>query len=89
MATPEEAKAVCLDAIEGEILLLQMELAEDKHIGFCHNDLQYGNIMMDEETKMLTIIVSLKVSFPAIFLLFALLPELLLVVLLDFNFYKE
>ncbi|KAK4744754.1 hypothetical protein SAY87_011066 [Trapa incisa] len=56
MATPEEAKAVCLDAIEGEIFLLQRELEEDNRIGFCHNDLQYGNIMMDEETRMLTII---------------------------------
>jgi choline/ethanolamine kinase len=27
-------------------------------IGFCHNDLQYGNIMIDEETRQLTIIVS-------------------------------
>lgn len=58
MASPDEAKAVQLDAIEAEILLLQKELVEDKRIGFCHNDLQYGNIMMDEETKMITIIVS-------------------------------
>ncbi|KAI5075034.1 hypothetical protein GOP47_0010995 [Adiantum capillus-veneris] len=25
-------------------------------IGFCHNDLQYGNIMMDDETNIITII---------------------------------
>lgn len=27
-------------------------------IGFCHNDLQYGNIMIDEETRQITLIVS-------------------------------
>lgn len=57
MATSEEAEAVNLDAIEGEILLLQRKLAGEEHIGFCHNDLQYGNIMMDEDTKAITIIV--------------------------------
>ncbi|OWM78474.1 probable choline kinase 2 [Punica granatum] len=56
MATPKEAHDVNLDAVEGEIDLLQKELMEDRRIGFCHNDLQYGNIMMDEETKMITII---------------------------------
>ncbi|KAL0363690.1 UNVERIFIED_CONTAM: putative choline kinase [Sesamum calycinum] len=25
-------------------------------VGFCHNDLQYGNIMIDEETRLITII---------------------------------
>jgi hypothetical protein len=28
-------------------------------IGFCHNDLQNGNIMIDEKTNVLTIIVKL------------------------------
>lgn len=56
MATSEEAKAVNLDAIEDKIVLLQRELAGKEHIGFCHNDLQYGNIMMEEDTKAITII---------------------------------
>lgn len=29
-----------------------------QEIGFCHNDLQYGNIMMDEDTRAITLIVS-------------------------------
>lgn len=55
----EEAKAIRLDAIEQEISLLEKVLSGDQRIGFCHNDLQYGNIMIDEETKAITIIVSL------------------------------
>ena len=58
MCSPEEAKAFRLDALEGEISLLEKEFYGDQRIGFCHNDLQYGNIMMDEETKAITIIVS-------------------------------
>ncbi|XP_043817692.1 probable choline kinase 2 isoform X2 [Manihot esculenta] len=52
----EEAKAIRLDAIEQEISLLEKVLSGDQRIGFCHNDLQYGNIMIDEETKAITII---------------------------------
>ncbi|CAM0954311.1 unnamed protein product [Alopecurus aequalis] len=53
----DEAKEFCLDCLEKEITALESELSgEDQCIGFCHNDLQYGNIMMDEETKALTII---------------------------------
>ncbi|XP_050232083.1 probable choline kinase 2 [Mercurialis annua] len=52
----EKAEALCLDAIEGEISLLEKDLSGDQRIGFCHNDLQYGNIMIDEETKSITII---------------------------------
>lgn len=44
--------------MEMEINLLEKSLFKnDEKIGFCHNDLQYGNIMMDEETKAITIIV--------------------------------
>lgn len=71
MATSEEAEAVKLDAIEDEILLLQRELAGKEHIGFCHNDLQYGNIMMEEDTKAITIIVR---YFAASFFLFIAMP---------------
>ncbi|OAP00042.1 hypothetical protein AXX17_AT4G10940 [Arabidopsis thaliana] len=48
-----------LDNIEDEINLLEQEVNNEQEIGFCHNDLQYGNIMIDEETNAITIIVSL------------------------------
>jgi len=55
----EEAKEFRLDSLENEITALENECSGDYHwIGFCHNDLQYGNIMIDEETKLLTIIVN-------------------------------
>ncbi|KAL3599589.1 hypothetical protein D5086_007507 [Populus alba] len=56
LCTPEEAKPFRLDSIEEEISLLEKELSGDWSIGFCHNDLQYGNIMIDEETRVITII---------------------------------
>ncbi|KAF9612006.1 hypothetical protein IFM89_037289 [Coptis chinensis] len=53
----DEVKAFKLDVIGMEISRLEKELSrENQSIGFCHNDLQYGNIMMDEETKVVTII---------------------------------
>ncbi|KAF9607647.1 hypothetical protein IFM89_037880 [Coptis chinensis] len=53
----DEVKAFTLDAIEMEISRLEKDLSgENQSIGFCHNDLQYGNIMMDEETRVVTII---------------------------------
>ncbi|CAL9185122.1 unnamed protein product [Musa hybrid cultivar] len=53
----EEIEEFCLDALEEEIMTLENELSEeDQRIGFCHNDLQYGNIMIDEETRVVTII---------------------------------
>lgn len=55
--SPEEAKELQLDILEEEIKLLEKELPRnDQEIGFCHNDLQYGNIMMDEQTRVLTVI---------------------------------
>ncbi|KAF6149380.1 hypothetical protein GIB67_016918 [Kingdonia uniflora] len=52
-----EATAFCLDNLEEEISLLEKAMSGDtQHVGFCHNDLQYGNIMMDEETRSITII---------------------------------
>lgn len=57
LASPEEAKAFCLDTIGDDISILEKELSQPhQHIGFCHNDLQYGNIMIDEETNSVTII---------------------------------
>lgn len=57
MATPQEAQDVRLNAIKNEILILQRELAGNQRIGFCHNDLQYGNIMIDDDAKAITFIV--------------------------------
>jgi len=45
--------------MEEEITALENDFSGEREcIGFCHNDLQYGNIMIDEETKLPTIIVS-------------------------------
>ncbi|XP_056167871.1 probable choline kinase 1 isoform X3 [Syzygium oleosum] len=57
LCTHKDAKEFRLDALEEEICLLEKELTrDDQAIGFCHNDLQYGNIMMDEETRLITLI---------------------------------
>ncbi|GJM89572.1 hypothetical protein PR202_ga05776 [Eleusine coracana subsp. coracana] len=57
LCSSDEAKEFCLDSMEKEITALENELSEEfQCIGFCHNDLQYGNIMIDEDTKVLTII---------------------------------
>jgi choline/ethanolamine kinase len=55
-----EAAEFQLDCMEEEVDNLEKLLSrEDETIGFCHNDLQYGNIMLHEEDKSLTIIVSI------------------------------
>ncbi|KAE9618332.1 putative phosphotransferase with an alcohol group as acceptor [Lupinus albus] len=62
-----ESKTICfpkditnfgLDNLDEEINMLEKLLSEGylQDIGFCHNDLQYGNIMMDEETRSITLI---------------------------------
>ncbi|KAA8537354.1 hypothetical protein F0562_026959 [Nyssa sinensis] len=57
LSPPEEAGAFLLDALEDEISILEKNLSVDnQRIGFCHNDLQYGNIMIDEEMRSITII---------------------------------
>ncbi|KAG5250693.1 choline kinase [Salix suchowensis] len=39
---------ICLDSLENEINMLEKELSHDHlDIGFCHNDLQYGNIIFN------------------------------------------
>lgn len=61
LCTPEDSADFGLDNIEAEINLLEHELQyeyKQQEIGFCHNDLQYGNIMIDEDTNSITIIVS-------------------------------
>lgn len=57
LSSQEEKEEFRLDAIEEEIFVLEKELyGNHQHIGFCHNDLQYGNIMIDEASKLITII---------------------------------
>nr|CAD1829855.1 unnamed protein product [Ananas comosus var. bracteatus] len=57
LCPPEEAEEYCLDIMEEEITDLENEFSgQNQRIGFCHNDLQYGNIMIDEETSLVTII---------------------------------
>ncbi|CAN6359357.1 unnamed protein product [Urochloa humidicola] len=57
LCSSDEAKEFSLDSMEEQITALENGFSgECECIGFCHNDLQYGNIMIDEETKMLTII---------------------------------
>ncbi|KAL2898122.1 putative choline kinase 2 [Bienertia sinuspersici] len=56
LCSPEEAEAFCLSALGEEITELDSKLSGNQCIVFCHNDLQYGNIMMDEHTKSITII---------------------------------
>ncbi|BAD87386.1 putative choline kinase CK2 [Oryza sativa Japonica Group] len=57
LCSSDESKKFRLGSLENEIAALEKEFSGDYHgIGFCHNDLQYGNIMIDEDTNMLTII---------------------------------
>ncbi|XP_010501771.1 PREDICTED: probable choline kinase 3 [Camelina sativa] len=59
MCTSEDSAEFCLDNIEAEINLMEYELHKERkkqEIGFCHNDLQYGNVMIDEDTNAITII---------------------------------
>lgn len=57
LCSPQNAKEFRLGTIAEEISMLERELSLDcQNVGFCHNDLQYGNIMMDEKTRSITII---------------------------------
>lgn len=59
LLSPEEVEMFHLNTMDKEISLLEKELSiTPQRIGFCHNDLQYGNIMLDEVTNSVTIIVS-------------------------------
>ncbi|KAL3654620.1 hypothetical protein CASFOL_001605 [Castilleja foliolosa] len=57
LSLPAEADEFRFNALGDEISLLEKKLSTAQQlVGFCHNDLQYGNIMMDEVTKLITII---------------------------------
>ncbi|CAI9778006.1 unnamed protein product [Fraxinus pennsylvanica] len=57
LCSPEHVKEFRLDNLEVEINLLEKALSgHDQKLGFCHNDLQYGNIMIDDKAKSITLI---------------------------------
>ncbi|GJY95837.1 RNA-directed DNA polymerase, eukaryota [Tanacetum coccineum] len=59
LGSPEQAKEVQLEILENKIDALEMEFSQsDQNVAFCHNDLQYGNIMIEDETRTITLIVS-------------------------------
>ncbi|CAM0880053.1 unnamed protein product [Alopecurus aequalis] len=53
----DECKEFRLESLGDEIAELEKALsAVDHRVAFCHNDLQYGNIMIYEETRQVTLI---------------------------------
>ncbi|PKU76833.1 probable choline kinase 2 [Dendrobium catenatum] len=57
LCSSQEIEEFHLDTLDEEINTVEKLLSRDgQRRGFCHNDLQYGNIMMDEETRQITII---------------------------------
>lgn len=55
-ATGETSGKVLVRTYGDEISELEIKLSNNQHVGFCHNDIQYGNIMIEEETWSITII---------------------------------
>lgn len=57
LCSQKDIKNFGLENLDVELSMLRALLSEEnQEIGFCHNDLQYGNIMMDEETRSITLI---------------------------------
>ncbi|XP_051139736.1 probable choline kinase 1 isoform X2 [Andrographis paniculata] len=57
LCSSDEAKEYKLESLENEISLLENTVSGNhQEIGFCHNDLQYGNIMIDDKNSSITII---------------------------------
>ncbi|KAL5713787.1 hypothetical protein ACHQM5_015833 [Ranunculus cassubicifolius] len=57
LCSAEEAKSFKLDVLELDIAMLEKKLSgANQNVGFCHNDLQYGNIMLLEDSRSITII---------------------------------
>ncbi|CAH9105055.1 unnamed protein product [Cuscuta epithymum] len=57
LCSMEDAKDFRLDTLEDEINFLEKEITgEFEEVGFCHNDLQYGNIMIKDNASCITLI---------------------------------
>ncbi|CAM6085124.1 unnamed protein product [Calypogeia fissa] len=57
LASPELKEKFRLNSLQEEIAQLEKRvLHAGEVIGFCHNDLQYGNIMIDEKDNAVTLI---------------------------------
>ncbi|KAL2649277.1 hypothetical protein R1flu_017405 [Riccia fluitans] len=57
LATTSQIQEFRLNQLDDEIKQLEQKVPKfGGKIGFCHNDLQYGNIMMDEDNSSVTII---------------------------------
>ncbi|XP_054776305.1 probable choline kinase 1 [Prosopis cineraria] len=56
LCSSKDIKKFGLKYLDEELNVLETSSERCQEIGFCHNDLQYGNIMMDEETRSITII---------------------------------
>ncbi|KAK6145818.1 hypothetical protein DH2020_019687 [Rehmannia glutinosa] len=57
LCSADHAKEYQLDRLDNEISLLEKAISgHHQEIGFCHNDLQYGNIMINDKNKTITII---------------------------------
>ncbi|KAK6928948.1 hypothetical protein RJ641_005153 [Dillenia turbinata] len=57
LSSDDDCEEFRLGKLKEEIIQLEKHLSKDHQIiRFCHNDLQYGNIMMDEETRSITLI---------------------------------
>ncbi|KAG9143759.1 hypothetical protein Leryth_011425 [Lithospermum erythrorhizon] len=56
LCSDEHLKEFRLDELDDELKMLECKFPVEQEIGFCHNDLQYGNIMINEKTRYITII---------------------------------
>ncbi|XP_054790830.1 probable choline kinase 2 isoform X1 [Prosopis cineraria] len=59
LSSTKDAKNFGLEEMDEEINKLENLISDSEghqEIGFCHNDLQYGNIMMDKDFRSITII---------------------------------
>ncbi|KAI3820322.1 hypothetical protein L1987_07867 [Smallanthus sonchifolius] len=57
LCSQEHAKEFQLGILENEIDTLENKLSKHQHdVAFCHNDLQYGNIMINDKTRTVTLI---------------------------------
>ncbi|KAG8377279.1 hypothetical protein BUALT_Bualt08G0037700 [Buddleja alternifolia] len=57
LCSPDHVKKYHLEKLEEEMSVLEKAIfRHDQEIGFCHNDMQYGNIMIDDKSRSITII---------------------------------